>query len=74
LGLATKINIFFSEFLRRCSQGSATLFDNARFQMSFKLSWYFFMLFFSYAWCTSPKYIWGTLNRLSVGLSKQGKV
>jgi len=40
--------------------------------MRFKLSWYFFMLFFSYAWCTS-KNIWGTLNRLSAGLSKQGK-
>jgi len=53
--LPTLINIFCSEFLQPCSQGSAALFDNVRFQILFKLSWYFFVLFFRCAWGTSDK-------------------
>jgi len=70
--LPTLINIFCSEFLWHCSQGSATLFDNAKFQILFKLNWYFFILYFRYAWGTSDKK-WGTLNTLPLGQSKQGK-
>jgi len=39
----------------------------------FKLSWYFFILFFRYACGTSDRKKWGTLDTLPLGHSKQGK-
>jgi len=37
------------------------------------LSWYFFILFFTYAWGTSDRKKRGTLDTLPLGQSKQGK-
>jgi len=37
------------------------------------LSCYFFILFFRYAWGTSDKQKWDTLDTLPLGQSKQGK-
>jgi len=37
------------------------------------LSWYFSILFFENACGASDKKIWGTLNTLPLGQSKQGK-
>jgi len=60
------INIFCSEFLWRCSQGSATLFDNARFEILFKLGLYLFILFFRYALGASDRKKCVTLNTLQL--------